>query len=453
MPGRTYDLPTQTPAPQTRAAAPRLLAGRPTDVTRNRLRGSGFGSLVPREQITSFRPVEGSTVLETLRSVRDRDPDAAQAVNNLLLLMGQGYQVEARHAGRTTVHAAATKYLQAFDARIGEEYGGGMDAVIDVLNLTLITQGAEAVELELSPDLREIVDVHPVDPGRVTFKRDASGKLQRGIMVQRGTAGADGDGFLALSPRQFRYMPLHPDVDQPYGRSPLVAALTAIFFKIELLDDLRAVIHNLGYPRLDISVLEEVVLKNAPTKLKQAGRETELRDYVNGIVAEIQDAYNGLDPTDSFVHLDSVTVDYKGPSGGSFDVRGLIQVIDTQIIAGLKHLPVLLGRNEGATTTHATVQWRIFVLEVAALQRRTKRILEWIHTTALQVAGFQATAHVTFDTQPTSERLTDAQIEETEARTWETRVKHGWATNDEAAQAQLGHDAVGPANEGAESDT
>lgn len=449
MSARAYTISTQ----QDRAADPRILAGRPSVAgARQRLRSSGYNGLVPRETITSFRPIEGSNVLETLRSVRDRDPDAAQAVNNLLLLMGQGYKTEAHHAGRSTVYPAATKFLQAFDARVGEEYGGGMDAVIDVLNLTLVTQGAEAVELEMSRDLRDIVDVHPVDPGRVVFKRDIDYRLRRGVMVPRGTPGADADGFLPLSARQFRYMPLHPDVDQPYGRSPLVAALTAIFFKIELLDDLRAVIHNLGYPRLDIKLLEEIIIKNAPAKLKAPGKEQELKNHIAQVVAEIQAAYNNLDPTDSFIHLDSVEVDYKGPSGGSFDVKGLIQVLDTQIVAGLKHLPVLLGRNEGATTTHATIQWRIFALEVAALQRRTKRLLEWIHTTALQVAGFQATAHVTFETQPTSERLTDAQAEETEARTWDVRIKGGLASPDEAAQAQLGHNAVAPAEEGAESD-
>ena len=57
----------------------------------------------------------------------------------------------------------------------------------------------------------------------------------------------------------------------------------------------------------------------------------------------------------------AITVGYVGATNGtgSLGVARVIQVLDTQIVAALKQLPVLLGSNEGATITHATVQWQI----------------------------------------------------------------------------------------------
>lgn len=426
----------------TRAAAPQIKAGRPTDaLNRDRARSLGFGSLVPREGVRDYRVQERTTVLDTLRIVRDRDPDAAQAITNFLLLMGQGYEVTAYRAGADTViDDAATAYVRAFDARVGPDYGGGMDVLIDVINLTLVTQGASCVELEIASDLRSVVDVHPIDPARIVFKREAgTNRLMRGVQVARGTAGADSDGFLELSPRQCFYMPLHPDVDRPYGRSPILAALTAIFFKIEILEDLRAVVHNQGYPRLDVAVVEEAVIRNAPA----GSTPDQLQLLVNDLLTDIQEQYAALRPDDTFIHPDSIKVGYVGPSGGgavNFDV--LQRVLDTQIIAGLKQLPILLGRNEGSTTTHATVQWRIFALLIDALQRRTKRLLEQVHTTALQLAGYQATARVTFAGQPTTERLVEAQALETEVRAFTQARDNGWIDDDEAANTLFGHGAV-----------
>lgn len=427
----------------------RLLAGKPSDaLNRNALHSGGFSSLIPRQNLTDWRPKAGSNVLTTLRIIRDRDPDAAQAVMNFLLLMGQGYRSHATTGkvdknGDAIVDQAAQDYLSALDARVGEEYGGGMDAVIDVVNLTLVTQGAMALEIEIAKDLRDVTDFHPTDPAKIQFKREPkTGRLMRGVQAGRNVDGVDRDGFLEFSARQFRYVPLHPDVNDPHGRSPILAGLTAIFFKIELLEDLKAVVHNQGYPRLDVSVVREVVLNAVPQMLKIPGKETELAAFVGNFLAQLQEQYNALNPDDTFIHWDSVNVSNVGGAAGSIDFKSLANILDTQIVAGLKQLPILLGRNEGATTTHATVQWRIYALLIESLQRKTKRLIEWAHGTALQVAGFQSTATVTFASQPTSERLTDAQAMEAEIRSWLASIAAGFVTADEAANALYGHAAV-----------
>jgi hypothetical protein len=212
---------------------------------------------------------------------------------------------------------------------------------------------------------------------------------------------------------------------------------------VQLLTDLQQVVHNQGYPRMDVSVVEEAVKRNAPAELQEIGREKELAEFVNTIFAALTAAYNALEPDDTFIHPDSMTVAYVGPGGGSvIDFATLGQILDTQIIAGLKHLPSFLGRNEGNSSTHATVQLQAFALLVESLQRRTKRIIEWAQTTALNLAGYQASVHVSFEPIRASERLTDAQALQAETTAHQTAVTNGWETNDQAANALFGHSAV-----------
>lgn len=417
----------------------KIVAGKPTDaLERSRIQSWSYGKLAPRHNYTNYKAREGRTNLETLRLIRDRDPDAAQAVNNFQLLLSPGYHSEARNGEE--IDEQAQTYLAELDARVGSEYGGGMDGIIDVLTLTLITQGAIALEIEISDDLSEVVDVHPVDPARITAKREkTTQRLMWGMQVGRGVEGADADGFLEFNPRQFRYMPLHPDVDDPYGRSPIFASLTAIFFKVQVLEDLRAVVHNQGYPRIDAEIVEEVIANNLP-----AGTTIEQRQ---SLVADMQTALQQslamLNPDDAIIHPGSVKFTYLQPGGTAIDIAALDAILDKQIISGLKQLPVLLGRNEGATTTHASIQFKIFALLIESMQRRIKRMIEFVHTTALRIAGFQCTAHVRFDELQTNDRLIDAQSLESEIRAWSAMADRGWADDQEASQALLGHDPAG----------
>lgn len=418
-----------------------LVSGRPVDdVNRTSRLGWSYSSIIPRQNTRSFTPKQGANTLETIRLVIDRDPDASKAVMNFLLLMGKGYKTKAeieRANGTVAEDKAGTSYLHALDRRVGGEYGGGMNAVVNVNNLSLIWQGAIAMWAEMSADLSEIIDVHPVDPSLITFQREKdTGRLMRGVFDEHGN-------FAELNQRQFLYVPFHPMVGNPYGRSPLLAALTALFFKIELLEDLRAVVHNQGHPRLDVTVALEMISKAVPAHLRQVGREAELGQFVQGEIEKVAQAYRRMKPDDSMVHGDNIAIDYKGPNG-SLDFKSLSEILDNQIVAGLKQLPVLLGRNEGATTTHATVQWEIFALQIEALQYIHKRALEWFHTLALAVKGFTSVAHDSFVSPETKDRKAEAEARQVEIANEIALADRGWQTEDEGANNIVGHGAVAP---------
>jgi hypothetical protein len=385
---------------------------------------------------------EYRNVLETLKRIRDYNPDAALAVWNVLRLANPGHEVEVYFHklgkdGQPVADEQGKAIIEELAARVGQEYGGGLDTLIDVFNLTLMTQGAFAAEVELSDDMREVVDYCAVDPRFIDFVRDEETHKMVPVILAAGEPKR-------INPNQFRYIPLDPDVDAPHGRSPLWSALEVVFFQQEVLRDLKAVVHNQGYPRIDVSVLEEIVVENTPEHLKAPGREEEFRAWIDGFLMDLQETYNSLQPDDTFIHWDWVKVGYVGPgAAGSLDAQRVLQAIDTQIVAALKQLPVLLGRNEGATTTHATVQWQIYVAGIEALQRRTKRMVEWLHNTALQVYGRPSYARVNFHPIRKVDREAEARAAKMETDTLIAQVQAGWISNDEAAQKAVGHSAVG----------
>lgn len=408
---------------------PLLVPGRPTKAAGLGLYGekSALGRLSLRGR--------RYTPLATLRRIRDYNPDAALAVWNFLRLVNSGLQLTVQDmAGNPDEEGL--ELLSELSKRVGTEYGGGLNMLINVMVLTQITQGAIASEVELSDNLKDIVDYVLVDPFLIDFARNEQGKWAPIV------AGLGKNQW--INTNQFKYLPLDPDVDIPHGRSPFWPALRTSTFQIEVLDDLKAVAHNQGYPRIDVTVLRDTLLAHAPATLKAKDKEKELADWLQTELGKIQDAYNALNPDDTFIHLEGIEVGYVGPGrAGSINLNTLIRALDNQVVSSLKQLPILLGRNEASTTTHASIQWQIFIAGVEALQGSVKQMLEWLFNLSLQIYGRQSVATVAFTPIRKTDREAEARAGYTEARTWALKVMAGWASDNEAAQALLGHDAVG----------
>ncbi|WP_440109416.1 hypothetical protein [Paenibacillus sp. QZ-Y1] len=119
----------------------------------------------------------------------------------------------------------------------------------------------------------------------------------------------------------FIYEEFDPNIDDRYGRTPILPVLQAVFFHIQVLQDLKAVVHNQGYPRLDISVVEEVLLKNMSNQNKNnpAGQQQCLTERMSEIMGD----FNSLNPEDAMIHWDSVKVEYLkgGNSGLMIDIK------------------------------------------------------------------------------------------------------------------------------------
>ncbi|WP_248314801.1 hypothetical protein, partial [Staphylococcus aureus] len=114
--------------------------------------------------------VYSTTNLEIIKAIRDVNPDAALALWNFLRLSNQGHEVTC-YLPNGEVDERATKYLNdELAPRVGKLYRGGMDMLVNVLNLSTYTYGANALEVELNEGLNEVVDFHVVPPTILEFR-------------------------------------------------------------------------------------------------------------------------------------------------------------------------------------------------------------------------------------------------------------------------------------------
>ena len=374
-------------------------------------------------------------VMDSLKIIRDISPDASMSVWNLLRLANSGHELEVQKPSGA-IDKRATDLLNEYAKNVAKMYGGGVDQLINVLLLTSYTQGAIALEVELSENIKDVVDFHAVDPSTLDFRRNKETNEMELVQKQ-----SNGD-YKVLNPETVFYQPFDPDIGDPFGRSPILPVLQIIFFQTQVLKDLQRVVHHQGHPRYDIKVVEEAIIENMPDYIKNQGPDA-VREFVQGYIEDVQNQMNNLEPDSDFFHTDSIEVDLAGGATGQMvDVQRLMSVINQQIVVSLKQLPILLGRNESTTETHGSIQWQIYVKGIESIQRGVKRLLERAYNVVLQIHGIQGSAHLTFDELQTSDRKADAEAESIETSTKIMQYNQGWIDNDEAAMEMVGHPAV-----------
>lgn len=384
--------------------------------------------------------------LSAIKTIRDVDPQASHAVWNFNRLVNPGHHLRAinittapdQEDSDDATNAEGQAVLDELAKRVGGEYGGGLDQLHNVLSLSLITNGAVALEAAPTKDLTDTEDWYPVDPKLILFRRDKT--TRRLIMGQK----INGN-FKVLPEEQVFYQPLDPDVDDPYGRPPLLPAIHASMSKAQMLSDLRAVAHNQGYPRLDVTLQWEEIKKAAPPHLLNSNsNEQEFRNWAARQLDAIATDYQDLAVDDTFVHFDWIKVGMVGPNyaASSFDFRGLEQILTRSLQSSLKTLPILLGINDSTSETHGSIQWQIQVAAVLQLQRLCKRVIEKAGNASLRYAGIPARAKMIYDTIRAIDRRFEAQSEQLEDKNAAFRVQMGWEANDDAAQERVGHPAV-----------
>lgn len=115
-------------------------------------------------------------------------------------------------------------------------------------------------ELVLDRRGRLPVDVKIHDARLARFK-----KLDdplRGPIWQLGRI-VDGQ-WQAITADTVRYIPLDPAPDSPYGRPMVSPAMFTSLFLIGLLHDLRRVVAQQGYPRIDVEVKLDELAESLP---------------------------------------------------------------------------------------------------------------------------------------------------------------------------------------------
>lgn len=330
--------------------------------------------------------------------------------------------------------------MQAIDNFIdvlADRYGS-FDIVIGRLFMGPFLRGAICAELVLDERGRLPVDIATPDPASIRFRRKADPVL--GQVWQPGQWQLD---FKPLDIPTFRYVPIDPLPASPYGRPLAAPALFTSVFLLGMLHDLKRVIQQQGYPRIDISIDIDKILEIAP---HLAANPAEFDAWAADLVAQVEAAYSRLKPDDAYIHTANMTVNKPvGAADASSlgGIDGVIKALERMAVRALKTMPLLMGITDAVGDVQSNRQWEIHIAGIKSIQHYTETMLARLFTLALEAQGIQADVEFEFSEVRAAEELRDAQTEAMKIANEKAKVDAGWISQDEAAEEITGHPATG----------
>ena len=186
------------------------------------------------------------------------------------------------------------------------------------------------------------------------------------------------------------------DPTDVYSYSPFISAINTIASRQQVINDLYRIMKLTGYPRLEVSIVEEIVKKNAPIECQND--QTKMQIFLRDRLREIQNLVGNMQADQAFIHFDSVEASMMNERANamSLNIDSIIDVLNAQNQAALKIMATVIGRGESGVNT-GTVEARIFALNAEQVNRPLCDILSQAFTLAVRLAGVDAIVEVGFE--------------------------------------------------------
>jgi hypothetical protein len=196
-----------------------------------------------------------------------------------------------------------------------------------------------------------------------------------------------GGGETKLNIPTFFFQSLDREADAPVGESPLLPAIQAITFKQAVIADIQRVIKRTGYPRLKVTVMEDILRKNAPIEVRSDPQL--LGEWLGKQKSDIASGLQRLKPEDAVVIFDSLEIDtLENSNAGSVDFRPIMEILNGQVVSALKSLPSILGKTaSGGSQNIASVEAMVFLNTPRFLQDRSAKLLSQVYTMSARLMG------------------------------------------------------------------
>lgn len=374
---------------------------------------------------------------ELLDMLADLSPEISRALWDFQRLCNPGWEVKCfRPNSEKTEYKRAQDAVDTFMAALRAEYGA-CDVVWGRLFVGAFMRGAFCAELVLDGAGRLPLDIATPDPHSIRFRKRRD--EVRGEVWQPGQWQQA--GFVPLDIPTFRYLPVDPMPGVPYGRPLAAPALFTSIFLLSLMHDVKRVVMQQGYRRMDISIDTEQAATSY--QMSPDGYAT-FGEYVAGAVAAVKTAYLALEPDDAFIHSDMVVLNTPAGTVDSDSISAIdriIEKLERMATRALKSNSLLMGNDESASETDSNRRWEIHAAGIKSLQHYAENMLESLLTLALEAQGIQARVEFRFAELRAAEELRDAQTEQMKIQNARAKYDHGWTSQDEASNEVTGHDA------------
>lgn len=349
-----------------------------------------------REHLQSLRDQRQSlSSQELLKQMFKGDPDVSATVGSFLTLSDTEMTMLVRDADGNIDTSATTqlpKLVRALFASTtyleGFQFKPGVRMFCQEMRYLLMLRGAVGNELvfdkNLVPSRLQHVDMVSIEwfeknPNEYKPRQKVAGKNE-GVML-------DIPSFFVSFHRR--------DPTSIYATSDFVSVINTAAARVQVINDLYRIMQITGFPRIDISVLEETLTENAPAEVRASPEK--LRQWAADRLNDVAANFAELRSDQSFVHMDSISakiLNDKAP-GASLDITSVIDVLNSQNQAALKTMATVIGRGSGAAGV-ASVEARIAAMNADQLNVPIAEQLSKAFTFLMNVFGLPGFVEVTF---------------------------------------------------------
>ncbi|MCY8291540.1 hypothetical protein [Bacillus haynesii] len=360
-----------------------------------------------------------------LSILKHNHPDVSQAIWNFKIIGNSGYKIRVTKLDGSSEHESGQKLIDNFMRKLdfyssdGFEKSRSIDRIIDQMFDSVLVRGAVSIEMVMDSEFSDVMYIANVDPDTIDFK------VENGRLIPY-------QGKVKLDIPTFFHEGLDESEVDPYGTSPFLSVIQTLAFHQQVMEDIKMVIHNQGYGKYDIKIIEEVLLKRMPIQIRN--NEKKKQEWLNDQLNTIIQMYSKLDPDAAFVHFDSVEVDMVDSAKAALDPQKIMSVIDTQILGALKQYSTLMGRrSQGQTEQYAKLEIKIFMKSVKRVQFMIESILSRALTKLLNIHGMQGYVFFEFKDTEIRTELEQVNFEQIAIQNAQKKRDNGWISQDEAS--------------------
>lgn len=328
-------------------------------------------------------------------SLFENDPDVSAAVSAYLTMANTQPIILVRDMDQQ-IDAEATKALHQkikfmtvpTDYTKGFQMKQNLEQWCEEIRYMLLLRGGSGIEL-IYDEKAQPSDLRNIDLVSIEWFEKTPGDYKPVQKVSGQTNGVSLDiptFFVAF----YRQNPT-----KIYSNSPFVSTINTIAARQQVINDLYRIMQYTGYPRLEVTVVEEVLRKNMPAGVKMD--EAKSTEWINARMAEIRNSVQDIRADTAFVHMDSVTpgiMNEKSPGAG-IDISKVIETLNAQNQAGLKTMATVIGRGASGVNT-SSVEARIAAMNADELNAPVSAILSNVFSFMLHQDGYQGFVEVTF---------------------------------------------------------
>lgn len=323
-----------------------------------------------------------------LNTLTRHDPDvssaifAYQSISSSADLIVTAYDTngELSPEGIKTANAILTRLFNTNDYSIGYNSKSSRKQFFDDLRFSTMLRGAIGIELVYDKTM-EPYTLRNVDMASVEWEEKAPG-----VYIPLQTVPGQNNKTNLNIPTFFTQK-FNQNPNEIYAYSLFVSSINSIAARQQVIEDLYRIMKFTGYPRIDITVVEKVLMANAPPALRNDPKKRQ--QFVDNQLTSIRGIFSTIEPDQAFVHTDAVeagVINDKNP-GASLQIREIIETLDAQNQAALKTMPSVVGKGGDGDT--ASTESRLFAMNCDSLNETIASIISEALTLAVRIAGFQ----------------------------------------------------------------